>query len=162
MYRKAHGDSRASKLFSRTSVQKRVCLSNLRAWIQGKPDLQDIADMFGPEVENNRSAAPKEGLVYLIKSGAHYKIGRSDELERRVKQIRVSLPEARTYCTRFEQMIRRVSKRIGIVVSQTVGPRRMFKLGAADVAAFKRRKYHNASSRSNLPSSIGLAFPPIA
>jgi hypothetical protein len=47
-----------------------------------------------PQPETQGST--KEGLVYLIQSGPHYKIGRSDELERRVKQIRVALPEAAT------------------------------------------------------------------
>ena len=33
------------------------------------------------------------GLVYLLKSGQHYKIGRSGNIERRIKSIAVSLPE---------------------------------------------------------------------
>jgi len=50
MYRKPTAISRASKLFFTHFGSKESLLSNLRAWIQGKPDLQDIADMFGPEV----------------------------------------------------------------------------------------------------------------
>ena len=35
----------------------------------------------------------REGYVYLLKSGNHYKVGRSEQLERRVKQVSVALPE---------------------------------------------------------------------
>jgi hypothetical protein len=70
---------------------------HLAAWVKANgsyPDLLAILGNRDDTPQNLPSPSIKEGLVYLIKSGAHYKIGRSDELERRVKEIRIALPEA--------------------------------------------------------------------
>ena len=68
--------------------------------IKGDPEYSDVSAML-PTVTAARPEAPKgtkavDGHVYLIKSGDFYKIGRSDELERRVKEIRIALPDAAT------------------------------------------------------------------
>lgn len=61
------------------------------------PAYADLSALLpsGPPQRASRPFRPPvaEGTVYLIKSGEFYKIGRSDELERRVREIRVSLPE---------------------------------------------------------------------
>jgi hypothetical protein len=116
----------------------------LRAWALTTEDYLDIVAMIPeaqiPEVE--RVNISKEGYVYLIKSGAFYKIGRGDELEKRVKQIRTALPDAST----LEHSIR-TDDPSGI---ETYWHRRFadkrangewFKLTSSDVAAFRKRKY---------------------
>jgi hypothetical protein len=142
MYRLAHSDFPNEDTIHKSFGSKSDLLSNLRTWVRDKPDLQDIATMVGPEVEEREAPPSKEGLVYLIKSGAHYKIGRSDELERRVKEIRIALPEAATLVHSI-----RTDDPPGIEAywHRRFADRRAkgewFKLTSADVLAFKRRKY---------------------
>jgi len=120
-------------------------LRRLGEWARANPDYQDVAamvpDATGPDSES-KTTASLEGYVYLIRSGPYYKIGRSDELERRVKQIRVALPEA----AKLVHAIR-TDDPAGIEAywhrrfSDRHANGEWFKLAASDVAAFKRRKY---------------------
>ena len=116
-----------------------------RAWAETADGYGDIVALLPATDEQSKIVAgpsPRDGYVYLIKSGAFYKIGRGDELEKRVKQIRTALPDAST----LEHSIR-TDDPSGI---EAYWHRRFddkrangewFKLSLQDVAAFKRRKY---------------------
>jgi len=116
----------------------------LSAWVQEHDEFSDLVSLLpDPGLKHEKPSAPtKEGYVYLLKSGSHYKIGRSDHIERRVKEISITLPEE----VALEHTIR-TDDPTGIEAywhrrfADKRAKGEWFKLTLADVRAFKRRKF---------------------
>lgn len=145
MYRRTDPTFPARQTFNANFVSRTEMLACLAQWARKDEAYADVAAMLADissSSETETKTVATEGLVYLIKSGAHYKIGRSDELERRVKEIRIALPEAASLIHSI-----RTDDPGGIEAywHRRFADRRAngewFKLTTSDVAAFKRRKF---------------------
>ena len=122
-------------------------IEELRTWLADREDYVDVADLL-PDPPTKSDGEPEkvgkqpEGHVYLVQSGNYYKIGRSDELERRVKEIRIALSDAATLVHAI-----RTDDPAGIEAywHRRFANRRRngewFELTVQDVSAFKRRKF---------------------
>jgi hypothetical protein len=98
----------------------------------------------GSSSRTDKTPTPQvvEGFVYLIKSGRHYKIGRSNSAGRREYELAIQLPEK---ATKVHEI--RTDDPAGIEAywhNRFATKRRggeWFDLDASDVNAFKRRKF---------------------
>lgn len=124
---------------------KHDMITELAEYIIENEEYADIADLIGDVPSPNEVEPPTkiEGHVYLIKWGTHYKIGRTDNLERRFKQIQTALPEKGELVHSI-----RTDDPSGIEAywhNRFSGKRapngEWFKLNVSDVRAFKRRKF---------------------
>lgn len=110
------------------------------------PACADIASLLPtvtPKPLARRAATkPVDGYVYLIKSGDFYKVGRSDDAERRFKQVSIALPDKAEL---FHTITTDDPSGIEAYWHRRFAERRAngewFKLTAADIAAFRRRKF---------------------
>ena len=140
----------AYKTFQSNFGTKDNIIWDLRQWLtenEYKGALIEALPIGKPKALPATSAAKRpstEGYVYLLHSGRHYKIGRSDELEKRVKQISIALPESVTLAHAIK-----TDDPVGIEAywHKRFADRRAngewFKLEPADVVAFKRRRYQS-------------------
>lgn len=75
-------------------------IAAMKKFIGEKADYADVLAVLPAAVTSRPAivsgARTVDGHVYLVKSGDFYEVGRSDELERRVKEIRIALPDAAT------------------------------------------------------------------
>ncbi|MGQ0486575.1 MAG: GIY-YIG nuclease family protein [Hyphomicrobiales bacterium] len=116
----------------------------LYAYARKTPDLADIesacANFAVKDITTNQ--IPKLGHVYLLRWGDHYKIGKSSDLERRIKEVKIGLPERGV----LEHSIN-TDDPDGIEAywHRRFAARRAngewFALTRADITAFKRRKF---------------------
>ena len=98
----------------------------------------------GPSADDDASAEPESalGYVYLMKSGRYYKVGRSNAVGRRERELAIQLPEK-------AKVIHSIKTDDPVGIESywhgRFGERRKngewFDLTAKDVAAFKRRKF---------------------
>lgn len=118
-------------------------IAALTKYVEGDADKADILERLPRVALTPAMPQPRhaEGFVYLIKSGEFYKIGRGDDLERRVKQITVALPDKATLVHSI-----RTDDPAGIEAywhrrfAEKRANGEWFKLSSLDVSAFRKRK----------------------
>lgn len=127
---------------------QRELASRLRDYClaKGNGDVATLCDAVARQPSKPSTDAPRRqvllGFVYLIKSGRFYKIGHSNAVGRRERELDIALPEA----VRLVHSIK-TDDPPGIedYWHRRFADRRKkgewFELSAADVTAFRRRKF---------------------
>lgn len=95
MYSRERKEFPGHTTFANHFGNKAGLIAALTEWVQQHEEFADLIELMPEPVaaQDEPDTARGEGFVYLLKSGDHYKIGRSDDIVRRAKQITVTLPE---------------------------------------------------------------------
>ncbi len=134
--------------FKKRLGSKAEQVARLRAFAAADETFADVYEILAaepddesPETANADAPVQATGVVYLIKSGRYYKIGRSNNLGRRSYEIALQLPEKAELVHSFETDDPPGIERYW---HGRFADRRQngewFDLSKTDVAAFKRRR----------------------
>ncbi|MEX2281225.1 MAG: GIY-YIG nuclease family protein [Gemmatimonadota bacterium] len=135
--------------FQRRFKSKGKLVEQLRDYCADQPDRHDVLALCSQYL-STLAAGPRRvvdaemeiGFVYLIRSGKHFKIGKSNAAGRRERELAIQLPERTTTVH-----VIRTDDPTGIEAywhKRFESKRRhgeWFELDSNDVAAFKRRKF---------------------
>jgi hypothetical protein len=79
---------------------KQVLAGRVAAYCERHPEYADVLEIVSPLLKPEESSSPDEeegdsehGFVYLLKSGRHYKLGRTNSVGRREYELAIQLPE---------------------------------------------------------------------
>ena len=87
MYRNTDATFPVHSTLDNHFATKAEMIARLREWVASAGGYDDVAAMLPASEAVPKRRMPRatvqDGFVYLLRSGAHYKIGKSDEIERR-------------------------------------------------------------------------------
>lgn len=145
IYNRSHPEFPSQKAVYRHFQSSENMFRRLAEWTATNEAYADVAAMLAGRLEKpaHEKSSSVDGFVYLIQWGANYKIGRGDQLEKRVKQVRTGLPDSGKLVHAI-----RTDDPPGIeaywhrrFADKRAENGEWFKLTKNDVAAFKRRKF---------------------
>ena len=136
------------KTFSRFGL-KHELVARVRAHCEARPGYGDVATICAAiepsaDASDNgvKDTEPVFGFVYLMKAGRHYKIGRSNAVGRREYELGILLPDplSTVHKIKTDDAAGIEAYWHGRFAAKRKGGE-WFELDAADVNAFKRRKF---------------------